>query len=126
MFTNGENLTIKIPSGDFQVTTPEIPLLSKQAVTSKGIPVPYANIQLNSYPNAQLDLFCSDNFPFRCTAPKYVTNRCADPSTRLQSPTREGCWLQSSSVHPNDEDKKDAWSQYPTVQIHSNFFKRKR
>ena len=28
----------------------------------------------------------------------WLTN-CADPSTRLQSPTREGCWLQSSSVH---------------------------
>ena len=30
---------------------------------------------------------------------------------RLQSPTREGYWLQSSSVHPNDEDQEDAWSQ---------------
>ena len=50
-------------------------------------------------PNIQLDLFCSDNFSFRCTAPKYVTNQCADPSMRLQSPNREGCWLQSSSVH---------------------------
>ena len=27
----------KTPSGDFQVTTPEILLLSQQAVTSKGI-----------------------------------------------------------------------------------------
>ena len=36
-----------------------------------------------------------------------------DPSTRLQSPTREGCWLQSSSIHPNDEDQEDAWSQNP-------------
>ena len=51
LFTNGENLTAKIPSGDFQVTTPEIPLLSQQAVTSKGIPVPYTNLQLNPYPN---------------------------------------------------------------------------
>ena len=56
-------------------------------------------------------------------APKYITNQYADPSTRLQSPTREGCWLQSSSVHPNDEDQEDAWSQNPTVHIHSNFFK---
>ena len=37
MFTNGENLTAKTPLGDFQVTTPETPLLSQQAVTSKGI-----------------------------------------------------------------------------------------
>ena len=35
---NGENLTAKTPPGDFQVTTPETPLLSQQAVTSKGIP----------------------------------------------------------------------------------------
>ena len=46
-----------------------------------------------------------------------------DPSTRLQSPTREGCWLQSSLVHPNDEDQEDAWSQNPMVHIHNNFFK---
>ena len=38
----------------------------------------------------------------------------------------EGCWLQSSSVHSNDEDQEDAWSQNPMVHIHSNFFKRKR
>ena len=74
MFTNVENLTAKTPLGDFQVTTPKIPLLSQQAVTSKGIIVPYTNLQLNPYPNTQLDLFCSDNFPFRYTAPKYVTN----------------------------------------------------
>ena len=61
LFTNGENLTAKTPSGDFKVTTPENPLLSKQAVTSKGIPVFYTNLQLNPYPNTQLDLFCSDN-----------------------------------------------------------------
>ena len=38
LFTNGENLTAKTPPGDFQVTTPETPLLSQQAVISKGIP----------------------------------------------------------------------------------------
>ena len=34
---NGENLTAKTSPDDFQVTTPETPLLSQQAVTSKGI-----------------------------------------------------------------------------------------
>ena len=48
---NGENLTAKTLPGDFQVTTPEIPLLSQQAVTSKGIPVPYTKLQWNPYPN---------------------------------------------------------------------------
>ena len=38
---NGENLTAKTPPGDFQVATPETPLLSQQAVTSKGIPSTY-------------------------------------------------------------------------------------
>ena len=37
MFTNGENLTTKTPPSDFQVTTPEISLLSQQAVTSKRV-----------------------------------------------------------------------------------------
>ena len=36
--------TAKTPPGDFKVTTPEIPLLSQQAVTSKGIPTPYTNL----------------------------------------------------------------------------------
>ena len=34
----GKNLTAKTPSSDFQVTTPETPLLSQQTVISKGIP----------------------------------------------------------------------------------------
>ena len=38
---NEENLMAKTPPGDFQVTTLEIPLLSQQVVTSKGIQVPY-------------------------------------------------------------------------------------
>ena len=60
----GKTYMAKTPSGDFKVTTPKIPLLSQQAVTSKRIPVPYTNLQLNPYPNIQLDLFCSDNFSF--------------------------------------------------------------
>ena len=60
----GKTYIAKTPPGDFKVTTPENPLLSKQAVTSKGILVPYTNLQLNPYPNTQLDLFCSDNLFF--------------------------------------------------------------
>ena len=71
----GKTYTAKTPSDDFQVTILEIPLLSQQTVISKGILVSYTNLQLNPYLNTQLDLFCSDNFPFRCTAPKYVTNQ---------------------------------------------------
>ena len=64
LFTNEENYRGKTPPGEFKVTTPENPQLSKQAVTSKGIPVPYTNLQLNPYPNTQLDLFYSDNLSF--------------------------------------------------------------
>ena len=53
---NGENHRSKTPSGEFKVTTLENPLLSKQTITSKGIQVPYTNLQLNPYPNTQLDL----------------------------------------------------------------------
>ena len=56
--------TAKTPTGDFKVTILENPLLLQQAVTSKGIPVPYTNLQLNPYSNTQLDLFCSDNLSF--------------------------------------------------------------
>ena len=56
LFTNGENHRGKTPPGEFKVTTSENPLLSKQAVTSKGIPISYTNLQLNPYPNTQLDL----------------------------------------------------------------------
>ena len=84
------------------------------------------NLQLNPYPNTQLDLFCSDSSPFWCTAAKYVTNVARIPVRDFKTPIWKDCWLQSSSVHPHDENQEDAWSQNLTVQIHSNFFKRKR
>ena len=120
----GKTYTAKTPPGDFKVITLENLLLSKKAVTSKGIPVPYTNLQLNPYLNTQLDLFCSDNLSFWCMAPSTWLTNCMDPSTRLQSPTREGCWLQSSSIHSDDENQEDAWSQNPTVHKHSNFYSR--
>ena len=43
----GKTNTAKTPSGDFKITTPENPLLSKQAVTNKEISVPYTKLQLN-------------------------------------------------------------------------------
>ena len=71
----GKIYMAKTPLGDFKVIIPENPILSKQAVTSKGILVPYTNLQLNSYPSTQLDLFCNDNLSFQCTDDfHYVTN----------------------------------------------------
>ena len=71
----GKTYTAKTSSSDFKVITPENPLLSKQAVTSKGIIVPYTNLQLNFYPNIQLDLFCSNNLSFSMHGSQYVTNQ---------------------------------------------------
>ena len=45
----GKTYMAKIPPNDFQVITPEILLLSQQAVTSKGFQIPYTNLQLNPY-----------------------------------------------------------------------------
>ena len=71
----GKTYTENTSPGDFKVTTPENSLLSKQVVTSKGILVPYTNLQLNPYPNTQLDLFCSDNLSFSMHDFQYVTNQ---------------------------------------------------
>ena len=71
----GKTYTAKTPSSNFKVTTPENPLLSKQAITSNGISVPYTNLQLNPYPNTQLDLFYSDNLSFSMHDSQYMTNQ---------------------------------------------------
>ena len=71
----GKSYMVKTPPDDFKVTTLENSLLSKQVVTSKGIPIPYTNLQLNPYPNTQLDLFCSDNLSFSMHGSQYVTNQ---------------------------------------------------
>ena len=71
----GKTYTAKTPPGDFKVTTPENPLLSKQAVTSKGISVSYTNLQLNPYPNTQLNLFYDDILSFSMHDSQYVTNQ---------------------------------------------------
>ena len=66
----------KTPSGDFQVTIPETPLLSQQAITSKEIPstLPTYSWTLTPIPN------------WTCSV---MTVRCTDPSTRLQTPTKK-------------------------------------
>ena len=71
----GKTSKAKTSPGDFKVTILENPLLSQQAVTSKGISVPYTNLQLNPYPNTQLELFYSDNLSFSMHGSQYVTNQ---------------------------------------------------
>ena len=122
----GKNLTTKIPPGDFQVTTPETPLLSQQAVTSKGIPstLPTYSWTLTPIPKWTCSVVIvplSDPWLLSTWQTIARIAVCDFKNTNC-----EDCWLQSSSVHPHDEDQEDAWSQNLTVQIHSNFFKRKR
>ena len=74
----GKIYMAKTPPGEFKVTTPENPLLSKQSITSKRIPVPYTNLQLNPYSNTQLDLFCSDNLSFSIHGSQYMTNQLCE------------------------------------------------
>ena len=74
-FRMGKTYIVKTPLGDFKVTISENPLLSKQAVISKGIPIPYTNLQLNHFPNTQLDLFCNDNLFFSMHGSQYMTNQ---------------------------------------------------
>ena len=71
----GKTYMAKTSPGDFKVTTSENSLLSKQAITSKEILVPYPNLQLNPYLNTQLDLFCSDNISFSMYGSQYVINQ---------------------------------------------------
>ena len=48
------------------------------------------------------------------------------PVCDFKTPIWKYCWLQSSSVHPYNDDQEDVWSQNPMVQIHSNFSKKER
>ena len=43
---------------------PRIHYYHNKRLQVKRIPVPNINLQLNPYPNTQLDLFCSDNLSF--------------------------------------------------------------
>ena len=92
-FTNRENVMAKTPSGDFKVTTPKTPLLSQQAVTSKGISstLPTYSWTLTPIPNwtcSVVTVPLSD-----AQLPSTWLTNYTDPNTRLQSLTKKiiGC-----------------------------------
>ena len=93
MFTNEKNLTAKISPGDFQVTTSETLLLSQQVVTSKEIPSTLPTYSWTLTPI--LNWTCSVvTIPLSdARLPSTWLTNCADPSMRLQSPTKKvvGC-----------------------------------
>ena len=122
----GKTYMAKTPLGDFKVITLENSLLSQQVVTRKGIPVPYTNLQLNPYPNTQLDLFCSDNLSFSMHDSQHMTNQfdvqilVCGLLTNLRKMLAAKFF---SSSH--NQDYETPWSQNPTVYKHRSFFKRK-
>ena len=83
----------KTPPGDFQVTTPETPLLSQQAVTSKWISstLPIYSWTFTPIPNWIFSVVIV--FLFDARLPSMWLTSCANPSTRLQTLTKEvvGC-----------------------------------
>ena len=81
----GKNLIAETPPGDFQVTTLETPLLSQQAITSKGIPstLPTYSWTLTPIPNWTCSVVTIP--PFDARLPSTWLTNCADPSTRLQN-----------------------------------------
>ena len=93
LFTNGKNLTAKTPPGDFQVTTSETSLLSQQAVTSKRIlsTLPTYSWTLTPIPN--WTCFVVTVPLFDALLPSTWLTSSANPSTRLQTPTKKvvGC-----------------------------------
>ena len=86
---NGENLTAKTPPGDFQVTTPEIPLLSQQAVTSKKIPSTLSTYSWTLTPIPNWTCFVVTVPLSDAQLSSMWLTSCADPSTWLQTPTKE-------------------------------------
>ena len=124
LFMNGKNLHGKNHTGwfsDHHSRNSTIITSSGQVKESQYF-IPTYNWTLTPIPNWTCSVVTIS--PFDAQLPSTWQTNCANLSTRLQSPTRKGCWLQSSSVYPHDEDLKDAWSQNLTVHKHSNFFRR--
>ena len=117
---NGENLMAKSPPGDFQVTTSETPLLSQQAVTSKGIPstLPTYNWTLTPIPN--WTYFVVTVPFFDAWLPSTGLTNCADLSMWLQTPTKKviGCKV-LQFIHTMKIKKmlghKTLWCKYTTT-----------
>ena len=124
LFTNRKNLHGKNPTEWFLGHHSRNSTIITTSNYKQGIPstLPTYSWTLTSISNrtcSVVTVLLSD-----ARLPSTWPTNCTDPSTRLQSPIWKDCWLQSSLVHPHDEDQEDAWSQNPKVQIHSNFSKK--
>ena len=107
LFTNGENLHGKKPQ--YVILRPQLPRIhyyhnKRLQVKESQYLISTCSWTLTAIPNWNCSVV--KIFPFQCTAPSTWLTNCVDPSTRLQSPTRERCWLQSSSIHHTMKIKK--------------------
>ena len=119
----GKNLTAKIPPSDFRSSLSKLHYYHNKRLQVRN-PKYLTNLQLNPYPNTQSNLFCSDSFPFWCTAPNYMTNQLHGSQYVTSITNLKRLFTAKSSVHPHYKDQEDAWSQNPMMQIHSNFSKK--
>ena len=115
----------KTLSGDFQVTTPKTPLLSQQAVTSQGIPstLPTYSWTLTPIPNWTCSVVTVPLFDARLSS-TWLTNY-ADPVCDFKHQLRRLLAAKFFSSSTRWRSRR-CWSQNCMVQIHRNFFKRKR
>ena len=122
----GKNLIAKNPTGWFSSHNPETPLLSQQAVTSKGIPSTLLIYSWTFTPilNWTCSVVTVPLFDARYLS-TWLTN-CVDPSMQLQSPTKKivGCKV-IQFIHMM-KIKKMLGHKTLQCKIHINFFKRKR
>ena len=108
----GKTIETKPHRVNLRSPLPRIHYYENKRLQVKWIPVPNINLQLNPYPNTLLDLWCSDNLSFQCTAPStWLTNRCTNPNIWLTHQLWEKCWLQSSSVYLDDKNQEAPWLQ---------------
>ena len=129
----------------FRSPLPKLHYYHNKHLQVKESQVPY---QPTVEPLPQLDLFCSDNFPFWCTAPKYVTNQsdvripirglllCMNPSMWLTPHQPFDCcsWF-AAALHRNTNKifnvgaRDFAWLQNPKAykkRSKNSFFCRRR
>ena len=123
---NGENPNGKNPTGWFSGHHFRNSNIVTTSGYKQGIPntLPTYSWTLTPIPNRTCSVvtvpFSDARLPSTWLMVAWILER------NFKTPIWKDCWLQSSSVHPHDEDQEDAWSQNPMVQIHSNFSKRKR
>ena len=69
LFTNGETTETKPHRVNLRSPLPRIHYYQNKQLQVKGIPISNTNLQLNPYPNTQLDLYCSGNLFIQCMNP---------------------------------------------------------